>query len=64
MSMNKHSQSTKSNKFAISLQYLKKESKVCSSFFALRQIQSFFKLELSFLMEITRRVQSSQIGYR
>ena len=51
-----------------SLQYLynisKKESKVCSSFFALRQIQSFFKLELSFLMEITRRVQSSQIGYR
>ena len=47
-----------------SLQYLynisKKESKVCSSFFALRQIQSFHKLALSFLMEITRRVRSSQ----
>ena len=50
----KHSQSTQSNKFAISLQYLKKEVKKVY-FFHADEHQS-----LLFLMEVARYVQSTQ----
>ena len=52
--MIKHSQSTQSNKFAISLQYLKKEVKKVY-FFHADEHQS-----LLFLMEVARYVQSTQ----
>ena len=51
-----HSQSTQSNKFAISLQYLKKEIRNGVHFY---KHQSFYKLALSFLMEVARHVQST-----
>ena len=53
MEMIKLSQSTESSKFAISLQYLKKE---------VRDVEhhSFYKLALSFLIEVARYVQSIQ----
>ena len=53
MGMTRHSQSTQSSKFVMSLQYLKKE---------VRDVvhQSFYKLALLFLMEVARHVQSMQ----
>ena len=58
--MIKLSQSTQSNKFAISLQYLKKEVRDGVHFWHADKHQSFYKLELSVLMEVTRHVQSTQ----
>ena len=60
MGMIKHSQSTQSNKFAISLQYLKKEVRNGVRFLHEDKHQIFYKLALSFLMEVTRHVQSTQ----
>ena len=59
LGMIKHSQSTQSNKFAISLQYLKKVRKGVHFLYA-DEHQSFYKLGLFFLMEVTRHVQSTQ----
>ena len=56
----KHSQSTQSNKFAISLQYLKKEVRNEVHIFHADKHQSFHKLALSFLIEVARNVQSTQ----
>ena len=56
----KHSQSTESNKFVISLQYLKKEVKNGVHFLHADKHQCFYKLTLLFLMEATRQVQSTQ----
>ena len=47
MGMIKHSQSTQSNKFAISLQYLKKEVRNGVHFLHADKHQSFYKLALS-----------------
>ena len=58
--MIKHSQITQSNKFAISLQYLKKEVRSRGHFWHADQRQSFYKLVLSFLMEVARHVQNTQ----
>ena len=58
--MIKHSQSTQNNKFAISLQYLKKEIKKGLHFLHADEHQSFYKLGLMFLMEVARYVQSTQ----
>ena len=60
MGMLKHSQSTQSNKFAISLQYLKKEVRDGVHFLPADKHQSFYKLALSYLMEVARHVQSTQ----
>ena len=60
MGMIKHSQSTQSNKFAIYLQYLKKEVRDRAHFLHADKHQSFCKLTLSFLMEVARHVQSTQ----
>ena len=57
--MIKHSQSTQSNKFVISLQYLKKEVRKGVHFLHADEHQSFYKLGL-FLMEVARYVQSTQ----
>ena len=46
MGMIKHSQSTQINKFAISLQYLKKEVREGVNFLHLDKHQSFYKLAL------------------
>ena len=55
--MVKHSQS-----FQIeSLQYLKKEAKVEVDFWHADNCHSFYKLVLSFLMEVARYVQNNQI---
>ena len=58
--MIEHSQSTQSNKFAISLQYLEQE--VRNGFHLLHgdKHQSFYKLALSFLMEVAKHVQNTQ----
>ena len=61
MGMIKHSQSTQSNKFAISLQYLKKEVRNGVHFLHVDKHQSFYKLALSFLMEVARHVQRPKI---
>ena len=50
MDMVKHSQSTGSNKFAISLQYVKKEAKDGVHFSHADKHQSFYKLVLSLLI--------------
>ena len=60
MSMIKHSQSTQSNKFLISLQYLKKDVRNGVHFLHADKHQSFYKLALLFLMEETRHVQIIQ----
>ena len=60
MGMIKHSQSTQSNKFAISLQYLKKEVRDRVHFLHADKHESLYKLALSFLMEVARHVQSTQ----
>ena len=58
--MIKHSQITQSNKFAISLQYLKKDVRNGGHFWHADKRQSFYKLVLSFLMELARHVQNTQ----
>ena len=57
MGMIKHSQITQSNKFAISLQYLKKEVRNGGHFWHADKRQSFYKLVLSFLKEVARRLK-------
>ena len=60
--VNGHDQvfSNYSNKFAISLQYLKKEIRNGDHFWHADKRQSFYNLVLSFLMELTRHVQNTQ----
>ena len=60
--INGHDQvfSNYSNKFAISLPYLKKEIRNGDHFWHTDKRQSFNKLVLSFLMELTRHVQNTQ----
>ena len=53
LGMIKYFQSTQSSKFTISLQCLKKEVRNGVH-------QSFYKLALSFFMEVARHVQSTQ----
>ena len=53
-------QITQSNKFAISLQYLKKEVRNGDHFWHADKRQSFCKLVLSFLIEVVRHVQNTQ----
>ena len=60
MVMIKHSQGTQSNKFAVSLQYIKKEVRDGVHFLHAHKLQSFYKLTLSFLMEVGRHAQSTQ----
>ena len=60
MGMIKYSQSTQSNKFTISLQYLKKEVWNGVHFLHADKHQSFYKLALSFLIEAARHVRSTQ----
>ena len=55
MSMINHSQITQSNKFSTSLQYLRKEVR-SGHFWYANKHQSFYKLVLSFLMEVARHV--------
>ena len=58
--MIKNFQSTQSNKFVISMQYLKKEVRDGVHFLHVDKDQSFYKLALLFLMEMVRHVQSTQ----
>ena len=60
--INGHDQvfSNYSNKFAISLQYLKKEIRNGDYFWHADKRQSFYKLVLSFLMKVARHVQNTQ----
>ena len=60
LGMIKHSQYTKSNKFPISLQYLKKEVRNGVIFLHTDRHQSSYKLGLLFLMEVGRYVQSTK----
>ena len=60
LGMIKHSQSTQSNKFAISLQYLKKEVRKGVHFLHADEHQSFYKFGLLLVIEVTRYVQSTQ----
>ena len=59
MGMINHSESTQSNKFALSLQYLKKEVSNGVHFLHEDKHQSFYKLALLFLMEVAGYVQST-----
>ena len=56
----KHSQITQSNRSTIFLQYLKKEVENRVHFLYADEHQSFYKLELSFLMEVARHVLCTQ----
>ena len=58
--MIKHSQITQSNKFSLSVQWLKKEVRSGGQLWHADKCQSFYKLVLSFLMEVTRHVQNTQ----
>ena len=58
--MAKYSQSTQSNKLAISSQYPNNEVKNEVHFLHTGKYQTFYKLPLSFLMEVARRVKSTQ----
>ena len=58
--MIKSFQITQSNKFAISLQYLKKEVRNGDHFWHADKLLRFYKLVLSFLMEVARHVQNTQ----
>ena len=51
---------TQRNKFAISLQYLKKKVSNGDHFWHADKRQSFYKSILSFLMEVARHVQNTQ----
>ena len=53
-------QITQRNKFAISLQYLKKKVSNGDHFWHADKRQSFYKSILSFLMEVARHVQNTQ----
>ena len=59
MGIIKHSQNTQSNKFALSLQYLKKEVRYGVNFLHVDKHQSFYKLTW-FWMELARHLQSTQ----
>ena len=50
----KHSQSSQNSKFAMSLQYLKKEVRYEVDFLDANKRQSFYNLALLFLMEVAR----------
>ena len=63
MGMIKHSQITQSNKFAISLQYLKKEVRNGGHFWHADKRQSFYKLVFSFLIKWPDMFKIPQIGY-
>ena len=58
--MMKYSQSSQNSKFAISLQYLKKEFRNGGHSWLADKCQSFYKSILSFLMEVARHVQNTQ----
>ena len=60
--INGHDQvfSNYSNKFAISLQYFKKEIRNGDHFWHADKLQSFYKLVLSFLMELARHIKNTQ----
>ena len=58
--MIKYSQSTHGSKFAISLQYLKKEVSEGVHFLHGDKLNKFYKLALLLLMEVARHVQSIQ----
>ena len=58
--MIKHSQSTQSNKFGISLQYLKEELSDGVHFLHADKHQNFYKVALLFFMKVIRHVQSTQ----
>ena len=62
--INGHDQvfSNYSNKFAISLQYLKKEIRNGDYFWHADKRQSFYKLVLSFLIEVAIHIQNTQNG--
>ena len=60
MGMIKYFQSTQSNKFAISLQYLKKEVRNGVHFLHAYKQESFYKLRQLFSMEVARYVQSTE----
>ena len=51
---------TQGNKFAISLQYLKKEVRNRGHFWHVDKRQSFYKFLLTFLMEVLRHVQNTR----
>ena len=53
-------QITESSKFAISLQYLKKEVRNGDHFWYAVKHKCFYKFLLSFLMEVARQVQNTQ----
>ena len=53
-------QITESSKFAISLQYPKKEVRNGDNFWHAVKHKSFYKFLLSFLMEVARHVQNTQ----
>ena len=59
MNMIKHSQFTESNNFVISL-HLKKEVRNEDHFWHADKRQSFYKLVLSFLVEVATHVQNTQ----
>ena len=56
MDIIKHSQSSRSNKFSMSLEYLKKEVRDGVHFLHADKHQSFYKLALSYLMEVAREM--------
>ena len=60
LGMIKHAQYTQSNKFSISLQYLKKEVTNGVYFLYADKHQSFYKLGLLLLMEVVRYIQSTK----
>ena len=60
MGMIKHFQITQSNKFAISLQCLKKEVRDRVHILQGDKHQSFYKLVISFFMEVVRHLQSAK----
>ena len=60
MGMIQHSQSAQSNKFALSLQYLKNEVGNGVYFLDTDKHQSFLKFALLYFMEVARHAQSTQ----
>ena len=55
-----HSESAQGDKFAISFQHLEKEVRNGLHFLHADKHQNFYKLALSFLMEVARNVQSTE----
>ena len=60
MDMIKHSLSSQSNTFAISLQYLRKEVRDEVHFLHADKHETFYKMAFSFLMEVARHVKITQ----